>query len=46
MEVPGEVEVDLLHREYLGIASARSTTLEAEAGAKGRLAKGYHSLLA
>ena len=31
MEVPSEVEIDLLHRKDLGIATARCSPLEAKA---------------
>ena len=32
MEIAREVEVDLLHRQYLAIATASSSALHAEAG--------------
>ena len=46
MEVAREVQVNLLHRQHLGIAAARSAALHAEARAEGGLAQGHHGLLA
>ena len=42
VEVTREVEVDVLHRNDLGIAAAGRATLHAEAGAEGRLAQRHH----
>ena len=44
MEVACEVQVYLLHREHLGIATACSAALDAEARAERRFAQGYNSL--
>ena len=38
MEIPREMQVDVLHRHDLGITAAGRTALEAEAGAEGWLA--------
>ena len=46
MEIAGEVEVDLLHRQHLGIAATSSTALDAEARTQRGFAKGYCRLLA
>ena len=46
VEVAGEVEVDLLHRQHLCVAAACCTALHAEAWSEGRLAEGQHGLLA
>ena len=46
MEIAGEVQVDFLHRQHLGIATACSTALHAKAGAERWLTQGYGSLLA
>ena len=40
VEIPGEVEVDRLHRRRLGPAAAGGPALDAEHRAQGRLAKG------
>ena len=46
MEVACEVQVDLLHRQHLGIAATSGTTLDTEAGTERWLSQGYNSLLA
>ena len=46
MEVACEVEVDLLHRQYLGIAATSSTALNAETRAERWFAQGYDGFLA
>jgi hypothetical protein len=45
MEIPGKMEIQLLHGNYLGIAAARSPALDAEAGSQGRLPQSDHSPL-
>ena len=45
MEVAREVQVDLLHGQYLGIAATRRTALHAEAGAEGGLTQCNHGFL-
>ena len=42
MEVTGEVEIDLLHRDHLGITAAGSPTLHAETRSETRLAQGEY----
>src|SRR6516165_444665 len=46
VDVAGEMQVDVLHRQGLGIAAAGGTALDAEARAKARLAQAQHRLLA
>ena len=46
VEVAGEVEVDVLHRDDLGVAAARRAALDAEHGAEGGLTQADHGLLA
>ena len=46
VEVTGKVEVDVLHRNNLCIATACSTTLDTENGAERRLAECYKNILA
>ena len=46
VEVPGEMEIDLLHRQHLGISAARCATLYSEAWTERRLAQGANGLLA
>ena len=46
MEVAGEVEVDVLHRDDLSVAAARRAALDAEHGAEGGLTQADHGLLA
>ena len=45
MEISREMEVDLLHREYLCIASSCSSSLLSEAGPQRGLTKGNNSTL-
>ena len=44
MEISGEVEVDLLHRKDLGIATACSPALHSEAWTERRLTEGQDCL--
>ena len=46
VHIPGEVQVDVLHRDNLRIAAARSPALDAENRAEGGLAQGQHGLFA
>ena len=46
MEVAREMQVDLIHRQHLGIATAAGTPLHAEARPQGRFAQGQHGILA
>ncbi len=46
VEVPGEVQVELLHGDHLGVPAAGGTTLDPERRAQGGLPDGHHSLLA
>ena len=46
VEVPGKVQVDVLHRHHLGVAAAGSTALDAEHGAKAGLTQAEHGLFA
>ena len=46
VEVAGEVEVDVLHGDHLGIAAAGGAALDAEHGAEGRLTQGHGHILA
>ena len=46
MEIPGEVEVDVLHGHDLRVAAAGRAALDAEAGPEGRLAQAAHGALA
>ena len=46
VEVAGEVEVDVLHGDYLSVAAAGSAALDAEHGAEGGLTQGDDGLLA
>ena len=45
MEVAGEMQVDILHRYYLGVTAAGSATLNAHAGTQGGLAQSHDNLL-
>ena len=45
VEVTGKVKVDVFHRNYLGISTARSTTLDTKDGAQRRLPEGQHGRL-
>ena len=45
MEVSGEVEIDLIHRQHLGVATTGSTALDAEDRTEGGLAEGDDRLL-
>ena len=45
VEVSGKVKVDVFHRNYLGISTTRSTTLDAKDGTQRRLSKGQHGRL-
>jgi hypothetical protein len=46
VEVAGEVEVDILHRDYLCVAAAGRTAFDAEARTERRLAQRAHCLFA
>ena len=46
MKVTGEMEVNIFHRNHLGIAAAGSAALNTHAGAKRRFAEADHGLLA
>ena len=46
VEVAGEVEVDVLHRDHLCIAAASCAALDAEHGAERRLTQAEHGLFA
>ena len=46
MKITGEVQIDILHRNDLGISAARSSALDAEHGAQARFAQGDHHVLA
>ena len=46
VEVACEVEVDILHGHYLGVAAARSAALDAEYRAERRLTQGDHNIFA
>ncbi len=46
VEVAGEVEVDVLHGDDLGVAAAGRAALDAEAGAERGLAQAAHGFLA
>jgi hypothetical protein len=46
MEIAGEMEVDVLHRDHLRVAAAGGPALDAEAGPERRLAQAQHRLLA
>ena len=46
VEVPGEVEVDVLHGDHLGIAAAGGTALDAEHRSQGRLPQCHHGVFA
>ena len=46
VDVAGEVEVDVLHRDHLGIAAAGCAALDAKDGAQGRLTEAEHGLFA
>ena len=46
VDVPGEVEVDLLHGKHLGIAPPRRAALHAETGTQGGLPQAQHGALA
>ena len=45
VEVSGKVKVNVLHRNYLGIAATCSTTLNAKDGTQRRLSQGQHGRL-
>ena len=45
MEVAREVEIDLVHRQYLCIATAGGTAFLAKARTEGRLTQCHHSIL-
>ena len=45
VEVSGKVKVDILHRNYLGIAATCSTTLDAKDRTQRRLSQGQHGRL-
>ena len=44
VEIPGEVEVDVLHGHHLGIASPGRAALHAEDGAQGGLPQGHQGV--
>ena len=46
VDIPGEVEVDVLHGHHLGIAAAAGPALDAEHRPQGGLPHGHHGLLA
>lgn len=46
VEVPGEVEVDVLHGDHLGIAASGGPALHAEHRPQGRLPQGGHGVFA
>ncbi len=46
VQVAGEVQVDVLHGDHLGIAAAGGAALDAEHRAQGRLAQGHKDVLA
>ena len=46
VQVPGKVQVDVLHRHHLGVAAAGSTALDAEHGAKAGLTQAEHGFFA
>jgi hypothetical protein len=46
VEIPGEVEVDVLHRHHLRVSAAGGAALHAEHRAEARLADAEHRLLA
>ena len=46
MEIAGEMEVDILHRDDLGIAAAGRAALDPERGTERGLAQAQHRLLA
>ena len=46
VQVPGKVEVDVLHRDHLGVAAPRRTALDPETGAQGGLAQSDADLFA
>ena len=46
MEIAGEMEVDLFHRENLRVSAAGRTAFHAEAWTEGWLAKGYNGVFA
>ena len=43
VDVAGEMEVDVLHGDHLGVATAGGAALDAKAGTQGRLAQGGRS---
>ena len=45
MKITGEVEIDFVHREYLGVSAAGCSALHAEAWAERRFAQGNNSVL-
>ena len=45
MNITGKIEIDILHRQNLGVPAARRTTFEAEAGTQARLTQAYRCLL-
>ena len=46
VEVPGEVEVDVLHGDHLGIAAAGGAALDTKHRPQGGLPQGHHSVFA
>ena len=46
VKVPGEVEIDVLHRHHLGIAAAGGAALDAEHRPQGGLPQGHHGISA
>ena len=46
VQVPGEVQVDVLHGHHLGVAAAGCAALDAEHGAQGRLTQAEHRFFA
>src|SRR5690606_32973732 len=42
VHVPGEMQVDVLHRHDLGVAAAGGAAFHAEAGPEARLAQAHH----
>lgn len=46
MKIPGEMQVDVFHRDDLGVAAARRAALDAEHRAEGGLTQADHGLLA
>ena len=46
VEIAGEVQVDLFHRDHLGVTAAGGAALDAHHGAERRLTQGHHGVLA